>query len=172
MSATKTRILMLSGALLLTPLVHFSSFSPQAIAGQAPQSEVVVDGEEGTLSEETVRKVFDQVIEAWMTPDPDKIAEVYADDGEFILPGDVFTGPDAIRELAATYTAEHEIKVELKRIIVVGNFAFAEWVWNDTDKASGETSQFDEAIVVDFEGDKVKSWREYIDADTPKARGN
>ncbi|MEO0801667.1 MAG: nuclear transport factor 2 family protein [Cyanobacteria bacterium J06642_2] len=170
MSASKNRIAWLSSTLLLVPLMQFSRVPPAAIAGQAPQSEVVVEGEEATLSEEDVRQVFDQVIEAWTTPNPDLLVDVYAEDGEFVLPGEVFSGKDAIRELATAYTADHEIAVDLKRVVVVGNFAFAEWVWNDTDKASGETSQFDEAVVVDFEDGKVKRWREYIDADTPKNR--
>lgn len=169
MTSLKTRIVLLSGTILLAPLAPFLWPATIAAAGQAPQSEVVVE-EDGSLSEADVRKVFEQVIEAWETPNPALLAEVYADDGKFMIPGETFAGPDAIRELAVAYTAEHEIKVDLKRIIVVGNFAFAEWVWNDTDKSTGETSQFDEAIVVDFEGGKVRNWREYIDPDTPKAR--
>lgn len=169
MASLKKRIVMLSGTLLLAPLVPLLGSVKVADAGQAPQSEVVVE-EGGSLSEADVRKVFEQVIQAWETPDPDLLAEVYAENGAFSIPGETFTGPEAIRELAVAYTAEHEIKVDLKRIIVVGDFAFAEWVWNDTDKSTGETSQFDEAIVVDFEDGKVLNWREYIDADTPKTR--
>jgi uncharacterized protein (TIGR02246 family) len=101
---------------------------------------------------------------AWMSGDADKFANLFTKDGEFIVPGQVYRGRDEIRTVTAEFAATHSnVEIDIRRIISEGSQAVVEWHWEDTEIASGKRTTADDAIVVDFEAEQIKRWREYID---------
>jgi uncharacterized protein (TIGR02246 family) len=120
------------------------------------------------MQPEEIHALIQQARDAWVNGDADAFANLFTPDGELIVPGNRWVGPEAIREVAASFAAgASDVKIEIRRILVMGNQAVVEWYWEDTEKASGRRNRADDAIVVDFTGGRIQRWREYIDAQTP-----
>ncbi|WP_316435088.1 MAG: nuclear transport factor 2 family protein [Leptolyngbya sp. IPPAS B-1204] len=103
--------------------------------------------------------------QAWVNGNADEFADLFTETGEFVVPGHVYRGRDAIRDVTAEFSQTHNnVQIDIHRIISEGSQAVVEWQWQDTDIASGKRTVADDAIVVDFEADLIKRWREYIDA--------
>lgn len=102
---------------------------------------------------------------AWISGDADAFAALFTETGEFVVPGQVYRSPAQIRAVTADFSASHaDVQIEIRRMITEGSQVVVEWHWEDTETATGQRMVADDAIVVDFEGDKIKRWREYIDA--------
>ncbi len=99
-----------------------------------------------------------------------RFASLFLPDGEFIVPNNRWVGTEKIRQVAADFATDYEVKIEIRRIIVEDERAVVEWYWSDTQKATGKCNQADDAIVVDFRAGKISRWREYIDATSPKCQ--
>ncbi len=121
---------------------------------------------------EAIQAIIHQARDAWVNGDAEAFASLFTPDGELIVPGNRWVGPDAIRDVAAGFSASAaEVKIEIRRILITGNQALVEWYWEDVDKASGKQNRADDAIVVDFAAGRIQRWREYIDSQTPAAQG-
>ncbi|MGK7924067.1 MAG: nuclear transport factor 2 family protein [Spirulina sp.] len=116
------------------------------------------------MTSEQCRSIIHQAAEAWITGDADTFASLFLPDGEFIVPNNCWVGTAKIKQVAADFAADYEVKIEIQRIIVDGDRAVVEWHWSDIEKATGKCNQADDAIVVDFKMGKISRWREYIDA--------
>lgn len=124
---------------------------------------------ESASMEAEIHSIIQQARDAWVNGDADAFAALFTSDGEFLVPGNRWVGPEAIRQVAADFAANSaSVTVEIRRIIVEGNQAAVEWYWEDTD-SSGRHNQADDVIVVDFVDGKISRWREYIDTQTPQA---
>ena len=111
-----------------------------------------------------IKQIVERQIQAWETADSDKLIADFAEDSWFIVPGSTFRGKQQIKAAANKYFSEFTAtKVKIKRIIVSGNQGTVEWSWRDKNKATGEESQAEDAIVFELEQGKIKYWREYID---------
>lgn len=86
----------------------------------------------------------------------------FTQDAELILPDAYCIGQDAICN-AVTLMHENYTRIEitLRRVVQQDNLAFVEWHWQDLNKITGEPSQADTMIVLEFQGDKIQRWREY-----------
>lgn len=122
------------------------------------------------MTSEQCRSIIQQAAEAWITGDADTFASLFLPDGEFIVPNNRWVGTEKIRQVAADFATDYEVKIEIRRIIVEDERAVVEWYWSDTQKATGKCNQADDAIVVDFRAGKISRWREYIDATSPKCQ--
>lgn len=106
---------------------------------------------------------------AWINGDADVFANLFTPDGEFIVPGLRLRGQAAIRKLTADVSAGLvDVSIEVRRIILDGEQAAVEWYWEDTNPATGQRNRADDVIVIDFRGDRIQKWREYIDTQTPQ----
>ncbi len=122
------------------------------------------------MTSEQCRSIIQQAAEAWITGEADAFASLFLPDGEFIVPNNRWVGVAKIRQVAADFAADYEVKIEIQRTIVEEDRAVVEWHWSDTEKATGKCNQAEDAIVVDFKAGKISRWREYIDATSPKCQ--
>ncbi len=118
-----------------------------------------------------VRLIVEQARNAWIEGNAQAFAELFAPEGKLVVPGRCWVGREAIvhafLEHSAAYTL---VRIEIRQILVDGEHAAVEWTWQDTEKATGVRTQAEDAILVDFEDGLVSRWREYIDAESPKAQ--
>lgn len=116
----------------------------------------------------TIHARINQAKESWMQGDAAAFAALFTAEGEFIVPGDRRIGPTAIRQAVTDFAANaSNVKIEIRRVLIAGNQALVEWYWEDTEKTTGKRNRADDAIVIDFTGDRISRWREYIDTQTP-----
>ena len=100
--------------------------------------------------------------------DAEAFANLFADSGEFLLPGDKFVGPEAIRDVVSGYLEDYTIaNIEILNCVIQGDRAAVEWTWEAVEKSSGSESLALDAIFVELQDGKVLRWREYVDTDTP-----
>lgn len=101
---------------------------------------------------------------AWETANSEAIISDFSEDALFIAPGSTWKGKQAIQEAAERYFAQFTTtKIIIKRLIVSDKSGAIEWTWNEKNKETGETSQAEDAIIFELEGETIKYWREYID---------
>lgn len=116
------------------------------------------------MTPEEVQSVIQQARDAWITGDANSFAALFLPNGEFIIPGNRWVGQAAIRKVAADFASAYtDVRIDIRRIVVQGSQAVVEWHWQETEKATGENSSADDAIVIDFQESYISRWREYID---------
>lgn len=113
------------------------------------------------------KQLIERQVKAWETANPEAIISDFSEDALFIAPGSTWKGKQAIKEAAESYFAQFtETKIIIKRLIVRGKSGAIEWTWSEKSKETGETSQAEDAIIFELEGEKIKYWREYIDKES------
>ncbi|HEY9652688.1 MAG TPA: nuclear transport factor 2 family protein [Coleofasciculaceae cyanobacterium] len=111
-----------------------------------------------------IKQLIERQINAWETANPEEIISDFSEDALFIAPGSTWTGKLEIKEATETYFAQFTVtQIIIKRLIVSGKSGAIEWTWNEKSKETGETSQAEDAIIFELEGETIKYWREYID---------
>lgn len=119
------------------------------------------------MTREEIHAAIAQAAQAWIEGNGDGFADLFLPDGEFIVPGARWMGKDKIRQATIDHASAYsQVKIEIKRILVDGNFAVVQWYWEDRENASGKKNQADDAIVIDFQDGLISRWREYIDQRT------
>lgn len=160
-----------AGFILILFAVVFTSILSILIA--SPVASLTLEGRANSASQALtsptqVNALVRQAADAWMQKDADAFASLFMTDGEFIVPGNRWSGQTAIRDVASAFAqGAAEVTVEIHRILIDGNQAAVEWHWQDTEKATGRRNQADDVIMIDFSGGKIRRWREYIDTQTP-----
>lgn len=143
--------------LILTILIANFALAQSSIQ---PKPEVV--------QTKAIHASIDRARESWIQGDAAAFAALFTARGEFIVPGNRWIGPEAIRQVATDFAANSaNVTIEIRRILVAGNQALVEWHWEDTEKSTGKSNRADDAIVIDFTGTQISRWREYIDTQTP-----
>lgn len=113
------------------------------------------------------QSVIEAARDAWVTGNADAFAALFTEDGEFVVPGQIYRGSAAIRSVITEFSETHtNVQINIQRTIVSDNQAVVEWRWQDRD-ATGKQTIAEDAIVVDFVGTQISRWREYIDEATP-----
>ena len=121
--------------------------------------------------QEDIRALIKQARDAWVARDANALAQLFAPDGELIVPGERWQGQAKIREEVASFAQQYsDVKIEIRRIIVEDNQAVVEWYYEDTEKATGLRNKADDAIIVDFKDGRISRWREYFDNKTPASK--
>jgi uncharacterized protein (TIGR02246 family) len=124
------------------------------------------------MQPETLRSIIWQARDAWISGDADAFANLFAPDGELIVPGNRWTGPDAIRQVVVDYSAAYSnVEIEIRQILVEGDRVAVEWTWSETENATGQRHYAEDAILVDFQNGKISRWREYIDTSSGQRDG-
>ena len=116
-------------------------------------------------TEHTVaRGIAERMAAAWMRADVAAILGLFAPDGVFISPGGRAEGHAAIAELAGAYfAAAPALTVSIGRVLADGTLGAVEWVWTETDGATGTQRTMEDAIVFELRDGKLIYWREYFD---------
>jgi uncharacterized protein (TIGR02246 family) len=110
------------------------------------------------------RSLIQQAADAWINGDADAFSALFLPEGEFMVPGNCWVGPEAIRQVAADFAAAYsDVKIEIRRILLDNHQAAVEWHWQENEKATGKHGSADDTIVIDFQDGRIRRWREYID---------
>ena len=115
----------------------------------------------------TLRSIILQTKDAWGKGDAAAFANLFVEDGELIVPGQRWQGRAAIQAESARFLENFTVAIEIRTMLIDGNQAAVEWDWIEISKTTGQkNSQAQDAIVIDFEGSRIRRWREYIDVKT------
>ncbi len=143
-----------NGMLCLGILAFFLQFGALAFAADEP-----------AMTVEKLNALLDRQAQAWEKQDFSIAAGDWASDGMLTSPG----GHVRVGDLQAVITdyAKHFTKLDVKVTNVFlspdGKQAAIEWDWDVTRGRDGKRGVTHDAILVTFEGEKIKSWREYFD---------
>ncbi len=118
--------------------------------------------------QQDIRALIEQAKDAWVARNADALAQLFAPDGELIVPGQRWRGQARIREEISKFAQQYtDVSIEIRRVVVDGNQAAVEWHYQDTEKATGKCNQADDAIVLEVKDGRLSYWREYFDTETP-----
>lgn len=161
------------GATMIPIQVHIAQIPAQPLLTQSIEPFSAVCSETSEINTVTpsdqIQSIIQQAREAWLTGDAVAFAALFVAEGEFIAPGNRWIGPEQIRQAAADYASAYDVlQINIRQIIQVGDRAVVEWYWQDREKATGNETQADDAIVIDFQAGCIARWREYIDAISPQ----
>jgi len=111
---------------------------------------------------ETIRAIVQQAAHACMTKNAQAFADLFAVNGEIILPDHHLIGKAAIQKITADYLYTLiDIKININRVMVEGDQAFVEWCWQDRHRNTGQQKCRENAIVLEFKSGLIARWREY-----------
>jgi ketosteroid isomerase-like protein len=121
------------------------------------------------LTREAVRRVLDVYVRAWVQQDPALIATIFTESATYHER--VFEEPIRTREGIRKYwkqkvvESQGAIECDLLNVYVDGTTAIAEWEARFKDRAQGVRKRIREVAILEFEGDKIASLREYWSSD-------
>lgn len=122
------------------------------------------------MDHHTIEQVVKQAKTAWEQGNAQLFVELFAPDGELVVPGQRWQGSDGIRQAMEAFTQSGaQVAVTIQRIMPTREGAVVEWVWHETDAETGQHHTAEDAIVIDFKDGYIQRWREYIDSQTPSA---
>lgn len=135
-----------------------------ATGGTVMQSDEI----QPAIHQSKIQTIIQDARTAWVTGDAERFAALFTENGEFLVPGQVYRGRDEIRTVLADFAKTHtDVRIDIQRITTENNRAVIEWHWEDTEAQTGKRTVADDAIVVDFENGQINRWREYIDQESP-----
>ncbi len=117
------------------------------------------------LTQESLRAILARQMQAWQKQDFSIAAGDWLPDGKLLSPG----GEVKVSEMQSVITdyARHfgNLHVTIDRAILSqdGKTATIVWDWDVTRMRDGKRGVTHDAIIVDFEGSKIKTWHEYFD---------
>jgi uncharacterized protein (TIGR02246 family) len=109
--------------------------------------------------------LLDRQLQSWLKADFSIAAGDWALDGELISPGGHLKKAEIQGAMTDYFKHFKDLKVVVKRVILSsdGKEAAIEWNWNVVRIRDGAQAHSADAIIVDLESNKIKSWREYFD---------
>jgi uncharacterized protein (TIGR02246 family) len=117
------------------------------------------------LAREHVREVLATYIRAWETQDPELITTIFTPEATYHerVMGDPIPGREAIRRywVEKVVRAQGNISCRLLRLYIDGDTAIAEWEAEFDDLAQGVRKRMKEIAVLEFDGTRIRSLREY-----------
>jgi uncharacterized protein (TIGR02246 family) len=109
--------------------------------------------------------LVDRQLQSWLKADFSVAADDWAPDGELISPGGHLKKAEIQGAMTDYFKHFKDLKVVVKRVILSsdGKEAAIEWDWNVVRIRDGARAHSPDCIIVDLEGNKIRSWREYFD---------
>lgn len=152
-------------SVVLMPMTSASANPNSANLNSAnPNSSITA----AAVTPEQLRSMIETARQSWLTGNIARFTSLFTASGEFIVPGQVYRGRHEIQAAMAEFFDSHsDVTIQIQQIILEGSRAAVEWHWEDTEIATGQRTIADDAIIVDFQGDRIARWREYIDATDP-----
>jgi uncharacterized protein (TIGR02246 family) len=121
------------------------------------------------VTPEQAQSIILQAKTAWLSGDAQAFVQLFSPNGKFIVPGKVWQGPSAIHQAFDKFADAYRVKtIDIKNLVLQNNHAFVEWYWEEQERETGRVSPAEDAIAIDFQGDRILRWREYIDSDSPR----
>ncbi|WP_245894294.1 nuclear transport factor 2 family protein [Chamaesiphon polymorphus] len=123
-----------------------------------------LDISQNSLPSPDIKATIELAKNAWVARDADALAQLFTEDGTLIVPGQIWQGRDKIRSEIAKFAREYtDVSITIHQIIIDGQRAAVEWHYEDTEQATGNRNQSDDAIVLEVENGRISYWREYFD---------
>lgn len=117
------------------------------------------------LAREHVREVLATYIRAWETQDPGLITTIFTPEATYHerVMGAPIPDREAIRRywVEKVVRAQRNISCRLLRLYIDGDTAIAEWEAEFDDLAQGVRKRMKEIAVLEFDGTRIRSLREY-----------
>jgi uncharacterized protein (TIGR02246 family) len=109
--------------------------------------------------------LLDRQLQSWQKADFSIAAGDWAPDGELVSPGGHLKKSEIQGAMTDYFKHFKDLNVVVKRVILSsdGREAAIEWDWDVIRIRDGAKAHSPDCIIVDLEGDKIKSWREYFD---------
>lgn len=121
------------------------------------------------INAQQMETIINQAKRAWLSGDGSAFANLFSTDGEFIAPGKHYRGQDQILQAFQEFMSTTAVTaIEIRNVVAQSNQAVVEWYWEERMRDTGEVSKAEDAIAIDFQGGRIRRWREYIDADSPE----
>jgi ketosteroid isomerase-like protein len=117
------------------------------------------------LTREHVRAVIDVYVKAWEQQDPDLIVTIFTESATYherVL-GAPIPNRAAIRRYWETKVASEQANIDVKvlSLYLDGSTAIVEWLAEFDDVVQGVRKRMQEIAVLEFEGLRIASLREY-----------
>lgn len=114
---------------------------------------------------ERARAIIDIYLRAWMTQDPDLLVTIFTAEATYherVLEEPI-RGIDGIRRYWETKVVKEQANIEarLLNLYLDGSTAIAEWEARFDDAVQGRRKLMREVAILEFDGDKIASLREY-----------
>lgn len=118
-----------------------------------------------SLSKHHVQQVIDTYLRAWTSQDPELILTVFTPTATYherVL-GEPIRDHAGIRQYWQTKVVKEQanIKAELLNLYLDGTTAIAEWEAQFDDLVKGHRKLMREVAILEFDGDRIASLREY-----------
>ncbi|ORV97537.1 nuclear transport factor 2 family protein [Mycobacterium kyorinense] len=118
-----------------------------------------------SLSKDDVRRVVDIYLRAWIAQDPDLVVTVFTPTATYherVLEEPI-CGEAGIRHYWQTKVVEAQANIEVKllNLYLDGTTAVAEWKARFDDLVQGHRKVMREVAILEFDGDRIASLREY-----------
>ena len=118
-----------------------------------------------SMAKKDVRELIDVYIRAWTTQDPDLIVTIFTPTATYherVLRQPI-RDHAGIREYWQTKVANEQanIQAELLSLYLDGTTAIAEWEARFDDVVEGHRKRMREVAILELEGDRIASLREY-----------
>lgn len=118
-----------------------------------------------SLTKATVRRVVDVYLRAWRTQDPNLIVTVFTPTATYqerVL-GEPIRNEAGIRDYWRTKVVAEQANIEadLLNLYLDGHTAVAEWEARFDDLVNGHRKRMREVAILEFEGTRIASLREY-----------
>ncbi len=118
-----------------------------------------------SMAKKDVRELIDVYIRAWTTQDPDLIVTIFTPTATYherVLQQPI-RDHAGIREYWQTKVANEQanIQAELLSLYLDGSTAIAEWEARFDDVVEGHRKRMREVAILELEGDRIASLREY-----------
>jgi ketosteroid isomerase-like protein len=118
-----------------------------------------------SLTKEDVHKLIDIYLRAWTTQDPDLILTIFTPTATYherVLEQPI-RDHAGIRDYWETKVVKEQanIQAELLSLYLDGTTAIAEWEAHFDDVVLGHRKRMREVAILEFEGDRIASLREY-----------
>ena len=103
-----------------------------------------------------------QMVEMILLAKVDTFLDLFSPGAEMVLPNAYCVGKDAIRTaLGGMYNTYDSISIKVTRVVSGGNVVWIEWRWSDRNRLTGNSHLMDTALILEFENDRIRRWREY-----------
>ncbi len=115
--------------------------------------------------EASVRSLVNRELQAWKSQDFSVAAADWTPDGELISPGGHVKAGNMQSVITDYFKHFRDLHVTVKRIFVSadGKSAAIEWDWEVTRIRDGKRGLTHDAILVDLDGGKIRTWHEFFD---------
>ena len=150
---------------LLSPAAAFGADQPHGSSTRHGSSAVARNQASAAAIEASVRSLVNRELQAWMSHDFSVAAADWLPDAELVSPGGHVKAGEIQPVITDYFKHFRDLHVTVKRVFVSadGKNAAIEWDWEVTRIRDGKHGITHDAILVELEGNRIRTWSEFFD---------